>query len=292
MKTPKQNVEQYHLHKAHPERLQFEVYDLKDYRKRSGEKAALPHSHSYYQIIWFFNEGGVHTVDFKSYDIKKNTIFFIKKDQVHAFDQCSDINGWLIHFNESFFMHTDVDIFLKYHLFNSLQKPCYSIDNNTSEVGTSYLNLIQKELQYRDNFGSEDVIRFLLKSFLISLERLHKKNIENSITLNSNYEFQFLKFKELVEKNYAKNLSVKDYASSLSISSKTLATITKTLVYKSPSQLISLRVILEAKRLLKFTSLQINEVAFQLGFIDPSYFVKFFKRHEGISPTQYRTHLS
>ncbi len=66
MKDSSKNIAKYHLHKAHPEKLQFEIYDLNTYRKHSGEKAAIPHSHSYYQIIWFFNENGMHHVDFET----------------------------------------------------------------------------------------------------------------------------------------------------------------------------------------------------------------------------------
>ena len=119
MKDSTKHIAQYHLHKAHPEKLQFEMYDLNAYRKRSVEKAAIPHSHSYYQVIWFFEDGGSHVVDFESYEIRKNMIFFIAKDRVHAFDDNLDIQGLLIHFNESFFMHNDVDVFLKYHIFRS-----------------------------------------------------------------------------------------------------------------------------------------------------------------------------
>lgn len=288
MKHQKQKIEQYHLHKTYPEKLQFEVYDLNAYRKSSADKAAVAHSHSYYQIIWFFEVGGTHTVDFKSFEIKKNTILFVNKDQVHAFDDNLEINGWLIHFNESFFMHSDVDIFLKYNVFNSPQNPCYSIDNTTTNIGLSYINLIQEELAIRDRFGSEDVIRYLLKSFLINLERIHRKDSDKIIELTNQYEFQFYKFKELLEESYAKNVSVQEYAEALHVSSKTLATITKSIVGKPPSQLIAERVVLEAKRLLKFTSLQISEIAFRLGFDDASYFVKYFKRYMNISPSSYR----
>ena len=81
MKDSTKHIAQYHLHKAHPEMLQFEMYDLNAYRKRSVEKAAIPHSHSYYQVIWFFEDGGSHVVDFESYEIRKNMIFFIAKDR-------------------------------------------------------------------------------------------------------------------------------------------------------------------------------------------------------------------
>lgn len=288
LKKKDTEIKQYHLHKAHPEKLQFELYDLSSYRKRSGEKAALPHSHSYYQIIWFFEDGGAHLVDFKTFDLKENTILFISKDQIHAFDDNMEVNGWLIHFNESFFMHSDVDIFLKYNIFNSQQNPCYSIKPKILEVATSYILMIQKELEERQLFGHEEVIRFLLKSFLIILERIHRKTFEEKLEINNPYELQFFKFKELVEENYKKGFSVAHYSGLMNISSKTLSTITNSIVSKSPSQIISDRVVLEAKRLLKFTTFQIGEVAYKIGFEDPSYFVKYFKRFVGQSPSTYR----
>lgn len=288
MKKKDTKIGHYHLHKAHPEKLQFELYDLNSYRKKSGEQAAKAHSHSYYQIIWFFDDGGRHTVDFKTFDICKNTILFIAKDQIHAFDANFEVNGWLIHFNESFFMHSDVDIFLKYNIFNSQQNPSYVINAETVKIGISYISLIAKELAQKHHFGYEEIIRFLLKSFLINLERIRQKNTKKSLEINSLYELQFYKFKELVEDNYSKAFSVKSYANLLNISTKTLTTITKSIVSKSPSRLISERVVLEAKRLLTFTTLQVGEVAYKTGFDDASYFVKYFKRHVGSSPTSYR----
>jgi len=287
MSKKKPNIAQYHLHKAHPEKLQFQIHDLKSYRIKAGEKAAVEHSHSFYQIIWFFNEGGTHTIDFKAYPIKKNSLLFISKDSIHAFDDNLESEGWLIHFNESFFIHNDVDLFLKYHIFNALHHPFYSIDNQMLPTVTAYLDLMRNELNNKQLFGFEDLIRYSLKSFLIILERL-RQGEKRTISFNNHYELLFAKYKTLVEENYLKNLSVTDYATLLNISSKTLTTVTKKIVNKSASQIISERIILEAQRLLRFTSLQINEVAFKIGFEDSSYFIKYFKRHMGMSPKSYR----
>lgn len=289
MKKGLANIAQYHLHKARPEKLQFEIYDLNSYRKKSGDKAAMPHSHSYYQIIWFLDSKGTHNVDFKTYEIKKNTILFIAKDQIHSFDNRLDINGWLIHFNESFFMHTEVDIFLKYNIFKQHENPCYAAETNIIESGKIYMDLISNELSNKTRFGFEDSVRFLLKCFLINLERVHQKRDSKTGSKNDSYTLQLYQFKELIEDNYKNSISVGMYADLMNISTKTLNTITKTVVNKSPSQLIAERTILEAKRLLKFTSLQISEIAYKLGFEDPSYFVKYFKRHTSIAPSKLRT---
>ena len=282
-------IKQYHLYKAHPEKLQFQIYNLNDYRKLSGDKAAVPHSHSYYQIIWFFDDGGMHTIDFETYEIKKNSILFIPKDHIHAFDDNLDVNGWLIHFNESFFMHNDVDIFLKYNIFNSQENLCYTIDDHTAKITAGYVDIMRHELQQKHMFGYEDIIRFSLKSLLIILERINQNVEKTHITFNNHHELIFAQYKSLIEENYKKGLSVVDYANMLNISSKTLTTITKEVIGKSASQLISERIILGAQRLLKFSTLQIGEIAFKLGFDDASYFVKYFKRYVDVSPSRYRS---
>ncbi|UII74841.1 AraC family transcriptional regulator [Flagellimonas sp. HMM57] len=282
-------IEQYHLHKLSPQKLQFEIYDLKSYRKKSSNKATQPHSHSYYQIIWFFSSGGKHLVDFKEYKVKENTILFISKGQIHAFDENLEGDGWLIHFNESFFMHTEADIFLKYAIFKTQENPCYAMETDTIAKCNTYIDLIVKELSHRNRFGFENMVRFLLKCFLIDLERVHQNREPEKIISPSSYTLRFYEFKELIERNYEKNLTVGQYAESMFISTKTLSTITKKIGSKSPSEFITERVILQSKRLLKFTGLQISEIAYKLGFEDPSYFIKFFKRHVAISPKKFRS---
>lgn len=289
MTTPKKTPpKRYHLHKAYPEKLQLAIYDLEEYRKISAEKASIPHSHSYYQIIWFFKAVSEHTIDFKTYPIKNQTIIFVPKDHIHAFDDNFDIKGYLIHFNESLFSHNDADLFLKYCMFNSQENPCYDINNKVAVTINTYIDLIKKELSHKKEFGCEDLIRFALKSLLITLERIHRNEENTPLQFKSNYELKFAKYKALIEENYHKGLLVNNYAELLHISTKTLTTITKSIANQSASQLITNRVILEAKRLLKFTSLQIGEIAFKIGFEDPSYFIKYFKRNTGISPNKYR----
>jgi len=286
-----QKIAQYHLHKAQPNKLQFQLHDLKSYRKKNPKKAAVPHSHSYYQLLWFFNKGGIHTVDFNSYEIKENMVLFTNKDQIHFFDENLEVEGWLIHFNESFFMHSDVDMFLKYNIFNIEQNPCYLLDRNTVKIATHHIELIAKELPNKLSFGHEDMIRFLLKSLLITMERIHYSDSSRKLQINNHYERQFFAFKDLLELHYREGLAIKDYANLLNTSAKTLTTITKSVVGKAPSELVKERIVLEAKRLLKFTSLPINEVAFRLGFEDDSYFIKYFKRTIGMPPKAYRSTL-
>lgn len=281
-------IEHYHLHKAYPEKLQFQMYDLEAYLTSSGEHAQLPHSHTFYQIIWIYNEGGQHFVDFDACDIFSNTVFFISKNQIHYFDKTAQHKGLIIHFNEQFLMQSDIDIFLKYNVFNNQRKSFYSISKDTQNVANAYIKLIRDEIKEDSTFGHKQVIRYLLKSLLIVFEREHRKDVSKAMKFSNTYELQYLQFRELLEDNFKMNISVCKYADLLNISSKTLTNITNRLTAKPPSKLISERVILEAERLLAFTPLKVNEIGYKLGFEDPSYFVKYFKRNVKLSPSAYR----
>lgn len=292
MKKDNSHITQYHLHKEQPQKLQFEIHSLQAYLEKNKAHTAQPHSHSFYQILWFFQPGGQHFIDFNGYPIEENTLFFIAKSQIHYFDDWEGQEGILIHFNESFLMQSDVDIFLKYNVFNNKGRPCYHISPETVELVNTYIDLIQKELDDDPQFGHKQVLRYLLKSLLILLERKHRGDSTSDIQLTSQYDLQYLQFRELVEQHYTHGYSVSEYADLLHISSKTLTTVVKTIVAQPPSVVISNRIILEAERLLSFTSLKVNEVAYRLGFEDASYFVKYFKRHVKKSPTEYRELLS
>ena len=74
----------------------------------------------------------------------------------------------------------------------------------------------------------------------------------------------------------------------LNVSTKTLTNCVYESSHSTPLKIINDRVILEAKRQLLHSSLKIKEIAFYLGFEDPSYFVKFFKRQTGYLPAEFR----
>ncbi len=101
-----------------------------------------------------------------------------------------------------------------------------------------------------------------------------------------------LEFRKLLEKNYHKNWSVSKYALELNISTKTLNNIIKTKSGKTTSSLINDRIILEAKRKLSHSDAFVNQIGYDLGFQDPSYFVKFFKKHVNLTPSEFRNSIA
>ncbi|MFK8039084.1 MAG: AraC family transcriptional regulator [Crocinitomicaceae bacterium] len=287
----KEKIETYHLLKNEPEKRQFDIYDLKEYQKLNSEHSAKPHSHSFYQIIWFKNKTGNHIIDFESYDIKEDRIFFVAKNQVHYFEKRLDYSGYLIHFNESFLLsnETDINFFLTYSIFNNRQEPYFQIPKKLENKIATYFSQIEDEVKHPDEFGNSSILSNLLKSTLLLIEREKRKNTTTYMKSDNSI---YLKFRDLLENNFYKKWSVSDFAEELSISTKTLNSTIKSEIGTTVSQAISDRIILEAKRKLTHTSSYINQIAYDLGFNDPYYFAKFFKKQVNCSPSEFRKSIS
>jgi AraC family transcriptional regulator, transcriptional activator of pobA len=292
-----EQITEYHLNRNQPEKPQLAIYDMEDYLSKHQGNATKPHIHSYYQIIWFKTGTGKHFVDFKEYDVFENAIFFIAKNQVHYFDTGAHYKGVLIHFNEFFLVQKDaeMDFMLKCSLFkNPYQQPSCCGGRGIEHILDQYIHQIMAELNAQDTFAQEELLRIYLKAFLIQVQR--RKNEFEQINGQANSganekRMQLMEFVNLVDENYKKGYTVSGYARLMHVSTRTLSDLTGQLLNKTPSQLIQERIILEAQRLLLHSNLHVGQVGHRLGFDDPSYFVKYFKKHTAVSPSDFRKSL-
>ncbi|MFK7787840.1 MAG: AraC family transcriptional regulator [Crocinitomicaceae bacterium] len=286
-------VEKYHLLKDQPTSRQFEFYDLKTYLEGNLTHSSRPHSHSFYQIIWFKSNKGKHFVDFNSFNVDKDRIFFISKNQVHYFENHVDYEGYLIHFNESFILsnETDMNFFISYSIFNNIQEPYFQVPSDLLEELSSYVDQLSRESKNKGAFGNDSVLSNLLRSILILVERQKRKKRDANVELRQQ-NGAYLKFQDILERNHSKGWSVSDFAHELSISSKSLNALVKGETGKTVSQVIVDRIILEAKRKLTHSHAQIKQIGYDLGFSDPYYFNKYFKKHVKCSPSEFRKSIS
>jgi len=133
-----------------------------------------------------------------------------------------------------------------------------------------------------------DVIKASLGIFFIELIRSKAKD-EDSSNNRSLYANERLdKFLELLETHIFTHKKVSEYAGMLNLSAYQLNAITKRTMGKKCSDIIDEYIILESKRYLLATSNQVNQIAYQLGYEDVSYFIRFFKKHTGQTPDSFR----
>ncbi|WP_310993985.1 helix-turn-helix domain-containing protein [Aequorivita marina] len=277
---------------------QLAIHDLNEFISKHEGHTTKPHIHSYFQIIWFKQGNGKHFIDFEAHDVIDNTILFVAKNQVHYFDHNTDYQGVLLHFNENFIVQNDneIDFFLKSNLFNNpYLQPLCALKKPTANIFDEYITQIKREFSNPDEFGKEELLKSYLKAFLIQIQRVKQaceQTEENTAVVFDEKKIQLVKFINLIDENYIKGFTVSEYAKLLSISSRTLSDLTNQQLNKTPSQMIKERIVLEAQRLLLYSDLNVNQIGYRLGFDDPSYFVKYFKKHTKQSPSEFRKSVS
>lgn len=278
----------------------FELRYLPEFfDSEEGQTVYDTHTHSFYEIIWFQEGGGTHYVDFVPHPVKENTFFFISPGQLHSYDH-SRQKGVVIKFIPSFLNDESAteDIYLKYSVFHAYDTLPYLVIDDESRIRSisHIMRSIEKEITLQGLFGHHRIMQALTRVLLIVFERsVRKASLTNNAdewdkptTYNQNVHAHFVKFRRALEKEYHHMHNVKDYAELLGVSTKYLNMVVKQCSRKSPLQIINDRILLEAKRQLKYSNKLIKDIAHDLGYEDPSYFVKQFKREIGMLPSDFR----
>lgn len=145
---------------------------------------------------------------------------------------------------------------------------------------------IEEDFHIKDHLQGE-MLRSLLKRFLIMSTRIISSNLPDTSMTKVQIDI-VRQFNLLVEKHFRENHKVKDYATLLFKSPKTLSNLFLKYSDKSPLAMINERILLEAKRLLLYSDKSSAEIAEELGYKDGGHFSKFFKKHTGKTPIVFR----
>ncbi|PBQ32808.1 hypothetical protein CNR22_13840 [Sphingobacteriaceae bacterium] len=152
-------------------------------------------------------------------------------------------------------------------------------------------DLKEKNDSIHDHPFGEDLVKYTFRIFLSEMAGIViKNNVSNLAHKVSRKQDLVMQFGSLVDAHFKENRSVKFYADRLSITPKYLTEIVHEITGESASALIDEKVMYEAKVLLNNPRLSIAQIADALHFSDQSFLGKFFKRHLGLSPSQYRNH--
>lgn len=139
-----------------------------------------------------------------------------------------------------------------------------------------------------EDSNTEEMLRTLLKLIILKSTRIWKEKHKLSEEQQQADVYFLRKFSKLVEDNYKTHHTVADYAEMLFMTSKSLSKKISLLSKETPNDIIKKRIILESKRLLAHTAMTVKEIAYHLNYEDDAYFVRFFTKHSGVSPTSFR----
>lgn len=265
----------------------FEFFRF-EYFAKDIEHLKAPHRHSFYTFILVTGGGGSHDIDFTTYTLKPNRLFLIAPGQVHAWNQLVNVKGFVVLFTDGFVaLSKGRKLMSNWPLFR-LDQPCF-VDLSTaeSESWQEEFRFMEGEAKLQDTF-SRDAIFYSIGTLLVRASRLYVNLLPAE---NAQQDVLFV-FQELIEKYYVSMRTPKEYAALLNITPNHLNAICKKKSGKSAGGLIRQRVLLEAKRLLAHTKLSVAEIAYQLNFVDNSYFGRYFKKYLHITPEGFRRQFS
>ena len=261
---------------------------LKTHHARPRE----PHRNDYQAIIWIDTGRGTHLIDDQLYDVEPNTFMLVTKDQMHAFNPKSGTLGCSIRFSDSFMDSATYHSTCKYSLFNNLTVNSVLKVNETEKPAFEMLVLqLLNEYEKEDELGKFGIIQHLLEALILKLDQLKKKQFTGQYNTNNSTYLIFQRFNLELETYFKTYHDISSYAERLNISHRKLSDVLKLFVGKSTLEVIQERIITEAKRALMYSGQTIQEIAFELGFEDPFYFSKVFKKVTGQAPKAFRVTL-
>jgi AraC-like DNA-binding protein/quercetin dioxygenase-like cupin family protein len=291
MKQPAEQLPVYSLHNfSSPERksqqFQVEVFDANRHFS-----VKYPHRHDFFEVLYLLKGSGYHVIDANKYEIKPPCVFFMSPGQAHKLELSNDIDGFIFIFTSDFYLlnRSNQNSLIEFPFFYTLHQdnPPLLLEN---EGDIRFLEILFRQSISETSQPGEFVAEMLRSILELILTTCAARYPMNGDLLNKGKgQILIKRFFHLIEENNQKNLSLSEYASMMGITPNHLTQTAKLLTGKTSSQIIKAKQLLEIKRLLVHTNLNVSEIANQLNFEDQSYFTKFFRRETGLTPLQYRT---
>ncbi|MDW7693531.1 AraC family transcriptional regulator [Flammeovirgaceae bacterium SG7u.111] len=249
------------------------------------------HKHTFYEILWVDEGNSSQTIDYQTYELGMQSLFFISPGQVHVFEEWQPLKGGTILFTEDFFLLNQQNkdtLFELSFLDNVYTNPCLKLSSTEFGEVRRTIELLIKEKNRQE--PSLQILQSLLKVLLHQIQR--SIDTLSGGRIPKRQLILFKQFRQLVEEKFEQNVTASDYAEELNVTQHHLNRVVKEVTGKTATEIIRARSMLEVKRLLTFTDLTITEVSASLGYFDSSYFAKLFKKETGSSPKGFRNEMS
>jgi AraC-like DNA-binding protein len=252
-------------------------------------RLADPHAHDFFQFALVLGRGRL-MLDFREADVDGATLLFLSPGQVHTIRPENRLHGNIVSFTREFFdlrsapegggSLADTPFF---HAAGEL--PWLSLDAAEDRAARGIFEEIQNEFD-RAEEGADIALRALLRILFVRASRWYAARHGGAQPARSSQLTRAF-FQELARHGGGWR-AVGPYAKQLGVTANHLNDVIAAGTGKPAGAHIREARLLEAKRLLLYSDLSVAEIGYQLGFKDPSYFGRFFRRHERLTPAEFR----
>lgn len=286
MKRPA--IQELHFHNPRLSNVGVETLTVAELRQRANSKLLCsPQRVDFYHLLLVQEGRADHMVDFETHALRSGCVLLVRPGQVQQWRVSEQLNGQLLLISGEALSPSVARKATDMELLTLSEWPTVSTPSQ-GLFGDALVDVQRLAYDIRRFAGTDleaAIIRHQLITVLLRLarelrgERAPPRNAEAKI---------YALFSRELEGTFIKRMSVLDYARRIGFSESTLSRACVAIVGRTAKQEIDRRVALEAKRLLVHSSVTAVEIAHQLGFTEPTNFVKFFRRNVGATPAEFR----
>ena len=248
-----------------------------------------PHRHDYHELIWSRAGAGTHEVDGEPVEIRPGTIAVIGRGRVHRVLSARDLHGAGVRFGEELLHAGGGGRANPSWLIGTTATHTVDVPDGEVDRLEGLLQALADETQRPPDVRSLDLQRHFLSVLLLWIERWYEGGTRERQADDQGVLELYRRFVEVLERDFARHHDAVHYADALAVPqaalSKTLAQVTG----RTTKEHITDRRLLEAARLLRFTTLTVGEIAYRAGYADQLYFSRAFRRRYGTAPSDYRS---
>ncbi|MEV0324402.1 AraC family transcriptional regulator [Streptomyces sp. NPDC050658] len=252
-------------------------------------RAAFPHRHTFHEIVHVTGGTGTHVVDLDRFTLRPPNLCFIAPGQVHHWENVTGLEGRVVLFTDDFLVDHPAD---RQVLRGLGRRAWLELPDEAAEWSARLIGELDGE--YRSGGESfQSVLRALLHVLVVRAARLPGCGPTAGAPPNgeqtpSRPRSVAADFAALLGTPDGPLQSVRSCAGLLGVSVSYLSETVKSATGRTPGELIRQTRVHEAKRLLLRTELSVRQIAGRVGFGDPAYFCRFFRRETGASPGDFR----
>ena len=257
---------------------------------------AGPHSHDFLTLAFFEREGGWLRSGERAWELRAGDAFVIPSGEVHDARGLAEAEGWAVFFPAEVLAPSGSGVFLSWRAHPLLFPFAVGVDRAGGSARrlivppeerpswSARLSALDLELRERREGYGEAALAYLTL-LLVSVSRLAAEVVGD---LRLNDEPLLAEVFGFVEDRYSERVSLKDVARAVSLSPGHLTTVVRRKTGRTVVEWIAERRMTQARRLLVETDLAVEEVGHRVGYNDPTYFVRPFRRAHGTTPLGWR----
>jgi AraC family transcriptional activator of pobA len=280
--------------KKSPE-FEFELLTIKQLLSRIADSEInidTVHRISFFQVSLITAGSGTWFIDFEGQPYEEGSLVISLRDQVQAFDFDKNIEGLILLFTREFISrsasHLDAALLGGLAGGNLERQVITPGEVRRSGIPTLF-DQLKCEYSSNTDMYKEDILRTLITALIFKILRLQRSL--SPVARNAEWATLFLRLKEMLQQKIAETRNAEDYAGMLGTSYRHLNQVCNGMTGMTAKKFIDNWLLLEIKKEIATSNISVKELAWKYGFSEPTNFVKYFQKREGVTPRRFRDSL-